>query len=274
MGVGKVSRNPRSGLSRRRPHGFLLEVVLIVAALLYSEAASGQSAEVTYHFETGNEYYRKGDYRKAIEEYQQVLALGYESPELYYNLGNCYFRLQEIGRAVLYLERARRLDPNDEDIVHNLEVVRLHVADKVPEIPELLPVRWFKAVRDRLSVDAWTFLLLTVYGLTFLVLALRVLVRLPRLSSTLGRVAVCFGVVAAIVALFWFSSVRADNQQYAVILADKVDVRSAPESDATELFSLHEGFRVQVRKQVGDWCEIRLPDGKVGWVQKESLGII
>ena len=268
MSKGLLRRNRRSVVA-----AFVFSLLVSSLGGLGSEAVA-ESAEVVYHFEKGNEYYKNGQYSEAIREYEQVLELGYESPELYYNLGNCYYRLQQIGKAILYLERARKLAPHDEDVVHNLQIARLRVADKVPEIPKIFVQRWLESIRERLSVDGWALLLLAVYGATMVALIVRVVTRKRSVQVLFGRLGAVLGVLTLVVALFWVSALRAEKQVYAVILAEKVDVRSAPESGATEVFSLHEGFRVQVRKRVGDWCEIRLPDGKVGWVQAEALEVI
>ncbi|MDZ7372747.1 MAG: tetratricopeptide repeat protein [candidate division KSB1 bacterium] len=239
-----------------------------------AHGAPAPTASVTEWFRAGNDLYRQGQYREAIAQYQRVLDSGYESAELYYNLGNCYYRLRQIGKAVLYLERARRLAPNDEDIAHNLAVVQLQVVDKIPEIPRWFLHRWAASARDLLSLDQWTVTLLVLYLGTIGLAIVRVLVRKKAVQQWSGRGAVVLGALTVLVGLFWAGALHAHRQLYGVILDAKVDVRSGPEGTATELFSLHEGTRVQIRKQTGNWCEIRLPDGKVGWVTRSSLEVI
>jgi tetratricopeptide (TPR) repeat protein len=265
------------GGRKKTPSSLLLSLgiwPLVVLALWFPVAGFGQSAEVLRRFQLGNDFYRNGQYREAAEQYEGILALGYESPELYYNLGNCYYRLRQIGKSVLYLERARRLAPNDEDIAHNLEVVRLQVVDKIPEIPRLFIERALTSFRALLSVDGWAMGFLLLYVGAMAAIILRILFRKAVLRLWSGRFAVFFGALAVAAGLFWVSSLRASRALYAVIMEPKVDVRSAPEENATEVFSLHEGSKVRIRKQVGDWCEIRLPDGKVGWVKESVLGVI
>ena len=254
-----------------------LRVLLLTLAFgwqIVPRAAAGQSAEVQHLFQVGNERYQSGKYQEAIEAYEKILGLGYESPELYYNLGNAYYRLNRIGKAVLNYERGLRLDPKDEDIRHNLQIASLRVVDKVPQVPELFFVKWYGKARDFLSLDQWTALVLVFYALGCALLTVRILSKWPRVriwASRLLAVVVLFFLVAG---LFWAGSLRADRKVRAVVLVEKVDVRSAPEADATEVFPLHEGTRVEIRKRVGEWCEIRLPDGKVGWMRSDMLEVI
>jgi len=277
MGKTRLVMGRSVGGRKKTPSSLLLSLgiwPLVVLALWFPVAGFGQSAEVLRRFQLGNDFYRNGQYREAAEQYEGILALGYESPELYYNLGNCYYRLRQIGKSVLYLERARRLAPNDEDIAHNLEVVRLQVVDKIPEIPRLFIERALTSFRALLSVDGWAMGFLLLYVGAMAAIILRILFRKAVLRLWSGRFAVFFGALAVAAGLFWVSSLRASRALYAVIMEPKVDVRSAPEENATEVFSLHEGSKVRIRKQVGDWCEIRLPDGKVGWVKESVLGVI
>ncbi|NOZ55652.1 MAG: tetratricopeptide repeat protein [Calditrichaeota bacterium] len=246
----------------------------VFVVLLAPAALLAQSADVQHLFEQGNSFYRDGQYEKAIEAYEKVRQLGYESPELYYNLGNAYFRTGQIGKAVLNLERARRLAPKDEDIRHNLQIVNLRVVDKVPHPPKLFFQVWYEAVRNLLSVDGWTLLFVVLYVLAASLVVVWVLARRP-VIRTLARRALAFVLVLLLgTGLFWIGALRASRVVHAVVTVPRVEVLSAPEEGATEVFPLHEGVVVQIRDRSDGWYEIRLPDGKVGWLKKEAVEIV
>ncbi len=250
--------------------------VFSAAALLLGASSSllAQSADVQHLFEQGNTFYRDGQYEKAIEAYEKVRELGYESPELYYNLGNAYFRTGQIGKAVLNLERARRLAPKDEDIRHNLQIVNLRVVDKVPHPPKLFFQVWYEAVRNLLSVDGWTVLFVVLYVLAASLVVVWVLARRP-VVRTLARRALALVLVLLLgTGLFWLGALRAAKVVQAVVTVPRVEVLSAPEEGATEVFPLHEGVVVRIRDRSDGWYEIRLPDGKVGWLKKDAVEIV
>src|SRR5208283_3571750 len=127
---------------------FCILFLLLVPSLLIADEASLQ-------IEQANQLYRSGTYQKAAELYEQILKNGYESPALYYNLGNAYFKMQNIPAAILSYERGKRLAPRDEDILYNLRLANLRVVDKIEPLPQLFLIEWWNAFVNFFSSDGW-----------------------------------------------------------------------------------------------------------------------
>ena len=248
---------------------------LVFCLLLWGMAGPVHGDQKTYLFEQGNELYKKGQYEKAAKAYEEILQMGYASADLYYNLGNAYYKLGEYPKAILNYERALRLRPRDEDIQFNLKMARLTVVDKIPELPELFYVRYFRSFRDLFSVRTLTVLVLAVYFLLAGVIILWILGRKPplrRLAKTL------FAVLLVVCLAFSFtlvSKIRYLNRNVeAIVMAPEVQVLSAPGEGGTEIFTIHQGLKVRIIEQSGPWFEIRLADGKTGWLKKSVLETI
>lgn len=224
----------------------------------------------------GNLAYQEGRYLEAVEAYEAVLDAGFVSAGLEYNLGNAYFKAGELGPAILHWERARELDPGDEDVQANLDLARSLTVDAVEPMPrfwlvsvvswwvDLLPRGWLLAV----VASGWL-------ALTGGIVA-RILSRASWLSE--GGKWVAVGCTVLLV-LFAPSLVVRETglgvAERAVILADQVQVRSAPSSDEdATLFEIHEGTSVRIDQRAGEWVEVVLDDGKVGWVPDEVLEVI
>jgi len=244
----------------------------LAAAVAVATPASAQDEIV----QRGNEAYQQGDYRAAIDAYEAVIEAGFVSAGLEYNLGNAYFKVGALGPAILHWERARRRAPGDEDIRANLELARSLTVDAVEPLPRF----WLLSVLD------WWIDLLPRGWLLGLVAAgwlavnggvvLRILGR-AGCAPGLGRALVLGGAVVVVV-LAPSLVVRGagwGRTDRAVILADAVPVRSAPaaEDDLT-LFEVHEGTRVRIDQRAGEWAEVVLDDGKVGWVPLTVMEII
>lgn len=227
-------------------------------------------------FEEGNQAYRAGNYAEALEAYKKIVDTGYDSGSLYFNMGNCHYKLGHIGKAVQYYEKAKRLIPGDEDLRANLDIANLSVVDKIE------PRETFIVTR---IVDFWIYLLpgpvltivvAVIYILTIVFLILWLITR----NLTLRRFTIRMALITGILCVLFGSALIgqiAENKSHveAVILADKVDVMSAPMAQGgTEIFVLHEGTKVEIDQQNGDWVEIILPDRKAGWVKQEVLGFI
>lgn len=227
-------------------------------------------------FRQGNALYQAGKFDSALAAYGQVLGQGFENGPLYFNMGNCAYKLGRTGLAVLYYEKARRFMPSDEDLKANLLMANLRVVDRVEARSEFLPLRLFRAAVRGLPVSAWALMTIGFFGLAVAGAVFFLLSRRRFLAVNGYRGAVLFGVLFVVSGLLWLGRVLIDRSTVeAVILAAKVDVMSAPGGqDSVESFSLHEGTKVRLDRETGDWVEIVLPDGKVGWVRQDALGKI
>jgi len=247
---------------------FILVAILGITSLVRAD-------QKIYLYQKGNEAYQKGKYEEAISEYQQILKMGYESPQLYYNLGNAYYKLHKIGPAVLYYNRALKLAPRDEDIRHNLELVNLRVVDRIPSIPELFYIRYFKSFQNLFGTGTLFWITAVFYVLTILFIVLALLVRNRGFRKLSRRLAWALGIVFIVFAFTLGAKAWAQTHTLeAVVLAPKVDVKSAPAKDGTLVFSLHEGVKVRIEQKTNGWFEIKLADGKEGWLPAKTVGMI
>lgn len=247
-------------------------LLLLLACFLQTAAA----AEIDVRFEAANQAYRASDFQKAAKLYEEILSQGYESSELYYNLGNCYYKLNNMPQAILQFERARRLDPDDEDISHNLGLANLRIVDRVDPIPELFYLTWWRAWADFASADRWAALGISLLWATIL---LGAALFLPYRSFLLRRIVSSLALLALVASVLSIAAAadrhnREQNQRYAIVLAASTPARSAPDPQSTSLFVLHEGVKVELLDHVGDWNKIRLADGKVGWIESSAFQMI
>lgn len=248
-------------------------LVLLLILLCGGIARAG---EIDVRFESANQIYRSGNYEKAAKLYEEILSQGYEEPALYYNLGNCYYKMNNIPAAILQFERARKLDPDDEDINHNLSLANLRVVDRVDPIPDLFYVNWWRKWSNLTSSNVWAALAI---GFLWLALLLFAALFLPYRSFLLRRILSSLALVLLVLFVMSIAAAvdrhgREQEQDYAIVFSASTDARSAPDPQSTSLFVLHEGVKVQLLDHVGYWNKIRLADGKIGWIPSTTFKII
>lgn len=222
--------------------------------------------------EQAEQLYAEGKYADAADAYNKILAKGMESAELYYNLGNCYYKLGENTRAILNYERSLLLDPGDAMTRYNLKMAQHAIVDKIEVLPELFLVRWYKALETYFSADQWGYISVALF-IIFLVMA-----ALFFYSPSIGVKKTGF-VVGIIVFFLTVGSIffamkqssRVSEREYAIITTPSVTVKGAPDNSGTSLFLIHEGLKVRVVGELGSWYNIRLADGNEGWVVKTDL---
>lgn len=223
----------------------------------------------------GDSAYMKNDYASAIQIYEALLNKG-EAAEVYYNLGNSYYKAGETAKAILNYERALLLQPGNSDIRANLEIARSKTIDKVEPTPEIFFVSWTKALINSMSVDAWAnwgiaFFILLIASLYFFFFS-KVVV-LKKIGFITGLLFLMCTVLANVFAMQQKESLS--NRDSAIVMNPSVTVRSTPNESGTSLFILHEGSKVVIKdNSMKEWKEIRLEDGKVGWVPATSIEII
>ncbi len=160
-----------------------MSILLYVFLLIAPKAEIGKANS---DFQKGNEFYQKGDYQQAVEMYETALATGYESAELYYNLGNSYFKSNQIGKTILNYERAKKLAPRDEDILFNLEIAQLYVVDKINLPPQFFLVTLWKGIKYFFVTKYLAILTLAIYIVLSLLLITRIFIRIHSLKKVIG----------------------------------------------------------------------------------------
>lgn len=223
----------------------------------------------------GNRFYQEGKYENAIRAYEEIIDSGYEAAELFYNLGNAYFKTNRISEAILFYERALLLAPGDSDIAFNLELANRFTIDKIEMLPQPFFIRWHLALVRLLSTDQWAVVSIIVFLTALIFFSLF----LYRSAYVFRRFSFWFSMVLFFVALSSFIFARhhgriITGKQSAIIFEPSVTVKSSPDNSGTNLFILHEGTKVRIEDNLGSWMKIKISDGNVGWIEKSTIEII
>ena len=208
----------------------------------------------------------------AIIHYESILAQEYVSAEVYFNLGNAYFRSGNIPLAILNFERALKHAPSDEDIQFNLRLAKLRTVDKIEAVPEIWFIAKMNNLYQLLPLDLWATLIIVMALFSVLCIILYVTTTNVFLKKNGFFGAIVFGVL--FLGTFYLAQTSYDhlvNDDRAVVLQPTLTVKSSPDKSGNDLFVVHEGLTVKVVDRTMDWSRIKLPDGNIGWVQSGSL---
>ena len=252
--------------SSRSSRASIASIALLLLLPLAASAASKAEADSAY---------ARGNYQEAIKGYESLLKQG-ASAEIYYNLGNAYYRTENITRAVLNYERALLLSPGDGDIRFNLQIARSKTIDKIVPESEMFFVTWYRSLVNIMSVDGWGRMALVSLALVivlFLVYLFSARVWMQKVGFFGGGALL---VVFALSNIFaWQQSQNLLYRKGAIVVAPSVTVKSTPAQNGTDLFILHEGTKVVITDgSMKDWREIRLADGKKGWLESKKIELI
>ena len=244
----------------------LILVILCFACNVSAAPATKSSADIEY---------QKGNYLKASTDYEELLRSG-ESPELYYNLGNCYYRLGYITKSIIAYERALRLSPGDSDIRYNLQFLRGKTIDKIVPIDDAFFVVWYKACLNSMSIDGWAkigvfaFIFALILMSCFLV-ADRVVLRKTYFYLSLIS---CLAFIVSNIFAYQQKTIL-HNHDKAIVVSPAANVKKTPAETSSEAFVIHEGTRVIITDDtLKEWLGVRLEDGKEGWIRTSQVEII
>ncbi|MCF8231397.1 MAG: tetratricopeptide repeat protein [Bacteroidales bacterium] len=222
--------------------------------------------------DTANTAYKNGNYPKAIQYYDSVVEQGYVSAELYYNLGNAYFKDRQLAHAILYYEKALNHDPGNEDIQHNLDMARQMTVDKIEKVPEMFYVKWWRSIYNLFSADWWAYLSVGFFILTLVLTGLFILSR----RIVIRKFSFYTGVVTLLITVFSFVLAAQKHHdrthdKAGIVFEPSVTVKGSPDEDSVDLFVIHEGTKVFITDKLGQWYEIKIANGSVGWLEKDSI---
>lgn len=245
-----------------------ITVALLSLLMLHANAQDGL-------LETANQLYSNGEYSAAAEKYEAVVASGNEAAELYYNLGNAYFKEGKLAQSILNYERSLLLNSTDEDAIFNLGLARQQVVDKIDVLDQFFLKRWVLSIQNIFSSDNWAYLSI----ITFLLVVIFAFIFVFSRSSGIKKWAFFMGILLLIISgwgmnMSYQQKALLTERNSAIILSGSVTVKSSPDSSGTELFILHEGTKVTVTDKVGDWREVKLQDGNEGWIEATDMEVI
>ncbi len=250
----------------------IMKTLAIITGLFFAALAmQAQPANLQGLVEKANQSYSDADYETAIMDYESVINAGYESAALYFNLGNAYFKAGNIPAAILYYEKARKLDPTDESTQFNLELANSRIIDKLEPLPQFFLKTWWKSSRDLLNSDQWA----SVGILSFILLLICAAVFIISGAMLTRKFSFWSGIVfLGIMGLSFIFSASGYNEYSrhsgGIVFTPTVTVKSSPSENSVDLFVIHEGIKVFITDQVEGWSEVRLANGNVGWIKNET----
>ncbi len=248
---------------------------LFMLILLTFANTNAQNAYVDSLMRAGNSAYTSKNYEKAIDNYEKIINEGYESAALYYNLGNAYYKIGALGKAILNYERALSLDPSNEDARYNLKIANARIVDKINEVPKFFLTEWKDAALDFFSVSS----LATLTAVLFVAVLASLFFFKYGKTPAARKSAFVFGSATMILLLifsllYYGKAKKIETEKYGIILAKEVTVRVSPDENAKAAFIVHEGTKVLVEDKVGEWANVKLSDGKKGWAKSETFELI
>lgn len=246
--------------------------IFIMVCLLMGVHVFGQSEVL---FQKATEAYNKGEYQKAVGFYNGILENGKHSAELYFNLGNCHYKLDEIGPSIYYYEKALLLQPNDQEIKNNLSFAQNMRLDAIEEMPKTAMNRLHDSVVLALTPDYWGYLAVAM----MLLFVLGFIIYYILFSATQKRIAFIAANTALFISIFsvvmgYLGNRYQKSKNPAIVFEREVVITSEPNERSEKVFALHEGTKVNVLESLENWSKIKIADGQTGWMPSESLKLL
>ena len=246
-----------------------LLVTISLVFLVFSAPGQNHQAAI---IDKANQAYNEGAFQESAELYQSVIDSGFVSADLYYNLGNAFFKSKDIPSAILNYEKALKINPQDDQTLFNLNIANSQITDKIEAVPEMFYIKWWKSFTGLFNPDSWAILSITLFILAISLVAVFIITR----NITMRRIAFWSGLVIIIVMFvsFYISYQKYDQQNknnFAIIFTPTITVKSSPAKNSVDLFVIHEGTKVEIMDQVEGWYEIRIANGSIGWLPDNTL---
>ena len=245
--------------------------LLIIIYLLSSLLGFSQTNNESY-FNSALDLYNQGKYSEAISQFQLIIENGEHSYALYFNLGNSFYKINDIANSIYYYEKALKLSPNEKDILNNLSYSQNMLIDKIDKLPVNQVSQFFNSLSNTLSINQWL-----LFGIAFLYVFLGTFF-LYYFNNKAREKKNYFTISALFLVLFnvflFIGINRFENERNiisAIIFENKIDFRTEPNNRSDVLFNLHEGTKVIVKEELNDWTLIQISDGNTGWIESELI---
>ena len=226
----------------------------------------------TEKFLKADAYYKKGDYQNAAVLYKELVDSGFAGTELYYNLGNAYYKSNKISDAILFYEKAKKISASDGDIENNLRLSNQRIVDKIQQPEPFFLAKWNDAVANHFNSASWSAIMICFAWLTFISLVIFFLVKSNKARKVILPLAfICTILTITSFAYTSYKSYSEDKKDYGIVFTPAINVLSGIDAGSEIKFILHEGTKVQITDEKNEWLKIKLPDGRDGWMFKKDL---
>lgn len=243
---------------------------ILLLLLILAHSLSAQNADAL--FNEANDLYKNEKFEAAVEVYKKIEDKGLVSSELYYNLGNCYYKLNKVGPAIYYYEKSLQINPTNEDVKNNLVFAKRLALDTIEELPKTVFQKINQNFLQKLSYNQWAIVVVIFSFFGSLFFLLYYFANSPskkRFYFTSSILSFLFLGISFFITYNQF--LYSKNNKQAIVFAEKTEARNAPTLNAEEVFTLHEGTKVIVLDMVDNWKKIKLADGKIGWIIAEEI---
>lgn len=244
---------------------FIFMLTLFFGSLSFAQTTNGL-------FSKANDFYKNGEYSKAIELYLNIEEKGLESDDLFFNLGNSYYKLNKVAPSIYYYEKALKINPIHQDALNNLAFAKRMTIDAIEDLPKTFLQRFSSNVVQKLTYDTWAILAVTTSFIASFLFLLYYFSSSPKRKMVYFNITIIAFFVMIVTAIFAFSNYNiTQKNRSAIIFSLKSDIKNAPSLDAEQVFELHEGTKVTILDELSNWKKIKLADGKIGWVNTADI---
>lgn len=244
--------------------------ILFMLSLLFGSFSYAQTSDEL--FSKANDFYKNGQYSKAIQLYLNIEKQGMESDDLFFNLGNSYYKLNKVAPSIYYYEKALKLNPIHEDASINLAFAKRMTIDIVEDLPESFLQRFSSAVIQKLTYDTWAILGVIASFLAAFLFLMYYFSYSPKQKIFYFNTTIFMFFVMIIMVVFAFSNYDiTQKSRSAIVFSLKSDIKNSPSIDGEEVFELHEGTKVYILDELSNWKKIKLADGKIGWINATDI---
>ncbi|MCE9539070.1 MAG: tetratricopeptide repeat protein [Bacteroidetes bacterium] len=247
-----------------------LAMPIVIAMIFTVSLATANENNIL--LDSANSEYSKGDFTKASKLYENILSNGLEAPEVYFNLGNAYYKTNNIAFAILNYERALKLDPDNDDFNFNLKLANQKTEDKIDAAPQLFLSQWKNGLVDLMTEKGWSQLCILLICISLILFAIYITMQkrgLKQFGFFGGTSLVILCVITFFIAQHKYSITK--NNSEAIIISPSITVTGSPNEKGTKLFILHAGTKVNVTQEDVSWAEIKIANGNTGWIKKTEL---
>lgn len=253
----------------------MIRNIFIVMFICFLSVFASFASDADATFKEANQFYQQDNFAKAIELYESIAKDGKCSYEVYYNLGNAYFRNNEFAKAILNYERALKLSPEDSEIKFNLSIARTKIVDKIEPIERFFLIQMWNDLLNSFSSGSWGIFVVIAIWLGFASLSLFFYVYRNSLKKLFLILTIAFFSVTIVTIFFATQKYRMEgDRNTAIIMIPSAYIKSSPDAGATDLFILHDGTKVELLDELGNWKKIKIEDGNIGWLSDHAIEII